>query len=151
MIYRTQDYQEKQKNSGTSFSNVKKEVIYDEDTNSLIETGDVIDLQEQLNSFKESSLDCILERFMPVSRDELNKCSSDEILVSMQESKKDLLELGDMLEQVEDFRDQFGLSPFAPVSDILAEAQRRQKELAVEIDKHMKKEVNDSEKEKKTE
>lgn len=133
--YRLPDYNHS--GNGTSFSNMKDEYSYCSETNMLTKLDTQIDLQKQLNSFNDTALDAILERFMPVTREELKACDSDEIILSMQQSKDDLVSLGDLLDEVATYRDELGLSPFATIPQIIEEAKKRASTLDAEIKQKM--------------
>lgn len=128
--YRLPDYQEKSKVSGQTFDRFKDEYVYDPDTNTLIKSEDKIDMQALIDSSYESCLDAVLQRFIPQDPN----LPFDKVDV-MRQSKLDLIELAELMEEAEKYRDEFGLGPDASFEAICAIARDRASMLALEIDR----------------
>lgn len=128
--YRLPDYQEKSKVSGQTFDRMKDEYVYDPDTNTLVKSEDKIDMQALIESSYETCLDSVLQRFIPQDPN----LPIDKLAV-MRQSKLDLMDLADLMEEAEKYRDEFGLGLDASFEDICAVARDRASKLALEIDK----------------
>ena len=95
------------KQEGQSFPLYKDELKYDEATDSLVVVGK-IDLQEQLNSYRETALDAMLERFNFLGANG-GSISIDPDAVQEFYETPDLLDLANNRELIEKYKLELGL------------------------------------------
>ena len=92
-----------------TFKNIEYQYKYDKNLDKLIKLEGEVDLQELVNSYRETALDKILEKFL--NNDDLsnyNVISSNEINDYIY--KPDLVELGEVNEIFEEIRNRTGKS-----------------------------------------
>lgn len=92
-----------------TFKNIEYQYKYDKNLDKLIKLEGEVDLQELVNSYRETALDKILEKFL--NNDDLsnyNVISSNEINDYIY--KPDLVELGEVNEIFEEIRNRIGKS-----------------------------------------
>lgn len=94
-------------------------------TNELEKTDEFIDIQEQIESYKEMALQSMLERFMPKLVDD----TADYTAI-----KGDLDFLTESLDIAEEYREKFGLSDTATTQDIFSHMKKYSEELKVALD-----------------
>lgn len=89
------------------FNNIEYQYKYDKDKDCLIKLDSVVDLQELVNSYRETALDKILEKFIGDNEfSKYNIISSNE--VNDYVYKPDLTELGELNEIFEEIRVKVG-------------------------------------------
>lgn len=103
-------------------------------TNELEKTDEYIDIQEQINSFKEQALQSMLDRFMPKLVDETADFTN---------VKGDLDMLSESFAVAEEYREKFGLSDTATIQDIFKEVEK----YSVALKEKLNKGAKDDEKE----
>lgn len=146
MKYRLQSYQEKTPVEAQSFSNQKTEYVFNPADYTLVPAEEPVDLQELVNSSADCSLDRILERFGLQEAMRLGSEANERVAL-LSEKRDDLADLAEVMFELENARDSFGLPLTASLSDIAASIKERSDSLTVEIDKIKKlaqqaKEVN---------
>lgn len=124
--YRTENYLEKVKPVGQTFSTTKPEYKLDEKTNTLKQVGE-IDLQALVQSSVECELSRVLDKYGVYPQGMLPKCE-DSSETYINEVADDLLSLSDMLSEMEDIRERYGLSAdmsYAEIGDWLADERAK--------------------------
>lgn len=94
-------------------------------TNELEKTDEFVDIQEQIESYKEMALQSMLERFIPKLVDD----TADYTAV-----KGDLDFLTESLEIAEEYREKFGLSDTVTTQEIFSHMKKYSDELKVALD-----------------
>ena len=120
-----------------SFKNLVPVYRLNKVTNELEKTDDFIDVQQQIESFREMTLQSMLERFMP------NQKLVDET-ADFTNVKGDLDLLTETFDVAEEYREKFGMSETATVQEIFAKMKSYSEDLKSKI---KEKEVNSSAKE----
>lgn len=92
---------------GQVFELVVPELKYDDKTDTLVEVGK-IDIQEQLNSFKETALDAMLDRFNFIGSNG-QQIDLDPDAVHEFYQTPDLLDLAQVKEKVDDLKEEQGI------------------------------------------
>lgn len=108
-----------------SFDNLVPIYRLNKATNELEKTDDFIDIQEQINSFKEQALESMFERFMPKIEDGMADYSN---------LKGDLDMLTESFAVAEEYREKFGLSDSASIQDIFKYVDNYSKELKKKLE-----------------
>lgn len=137
MKYRLQSYQEKTSVAPQSFSNQKTEYVYNPADNTLVPAEEPVDLQQLVNSSADCSLDRILERFGVQEAMRLGSEANERIAL-LSEQREDLADLAEVMYELENARESFGLPLTASLSDIASSIKQRSDSLTVEIDKTKK-------------
>lgn len=107
MKYRTENYQEKNKPDGQTFSATKPEYHLDERTNTLKEIGK-IDLQEVIQSSVDCALDRVLAKYDVYPQGMLPKADpTDEVFVS--DASSDIDYMAQMFEDFEEMKLRYNL------------------------------------------
>ncbi len=129
MKYRTVHYQESEgKPEGTTFSQYRDDYFYDESTGELVKKELPIDVQAQINSYKDVAISKVLERLMPEPDGE-----SDEV-DEYYATKSELDILTDAYELAGDYIERYGLDEDSSFDDIVAyvnELAKKQREALV--------------------
>lgn len=95
-----------------TFSPLIKTYRLDKTTNELVENPDPIDVDKLVESMRDSCLDRLLERFMPV--DVTDKVKSD-----LHDTELDLSDIGNAMDIVHDWRDRLNLDEDTPFDSVL--------------------------------
>ena len=115
MRYRTVHYQETEgKPEGTTFSQYRDDYFYDESTGELVKKDLPIDVQAQINSYKDVAISKVLERLMPTADGESGEV--DECYAT----KSELDILTDAYELAGDYIDRYGLDENSSFDEIVA-------------------------------
>lgn len=115
MRYRTVHYQETEgKPEGTTFSQYRDDYFYDDSTGELVKKELPIDVQAQINSYKDVAISKVLERLMPTADGE-----SDEV-DEYYATKSELDVLTDAYELAGDYIDRYGLDENSSFDEIVA-------------------------------
>ena len=115
MKYRTVHYQETEgKPEGTEFSQFRKDYFFDDATGELVEKELPVDVQAQINSYKDVAISAVLDRLMPKS-----EYGSDEV-DEYYATKSELDILTDAYELAGDYIDRYGLDEDSSFDDIVA-------------------------------
>jgi hypothetical protein len=122
-------------------SNIKKEYRYNATTKELVETGGTIDTQKIIDSHRATSLEAMLDKYMPVE-------TAEAVAVANYSRSTDRLdELAKLIETGNKYRDEFGLADDVSITDIYKMMQKRSETLKSDLDKLTKlKEVTNNEK-----
>jgi hypothetical protein len=123
--------------SSQSFKNLVPVYRLNKVTNELEKTDDFIDVQQQIESFKDMALQSMLERFMPNQK--LIDQTADFTAV-----KGDLDMLTETFDIAEEYREKLGMSDTATVQEIYAKMKSYSEDLKSKI---KEKEVNPNAKE----
>lgn len=128
-------------------SNIKPEYKYNKQTGEIEPTGGKIDIQELINSCMETTLEAVLNRFMPVQTEE-------QIAVAEHTRMTDKLdEMAKLIETANEYKKAYNLDPAMSVQDVYKVIDAEAKKLKVVIDNYgkvvnepVKMEVKDNEK-----
>lgn len=123
MKYRLPNYQEKEKVEGQTFDKFIKCYKVNKLTNELEETGEVIDIQEMVNSSVSTCMTEVLSRFFPDNTPE-----SPEVALA-NEMQDDLEFLSETYSVAEKYRDMFNLGADMSVQDIFKIVEQKSNEL----------------------
>ena len=129
---------------GQTFPLVEDELKYNAETDSLDVVGK-IDLQEQLNSFRETALDAMLERFNFLGGNG-GSISLDPDAVQDFYETPDLLDLAENREKIEQYKLELGLPWYYTDEEVIAyiEAMAQNKEKDVKTEEVKKDETSNS-------
>lgn len=137
MLYKkTEDVKEVKQ----EFSETVPDYVLNVQTNELEELEVPKNVQTFIQSYIDCALERALERYMPSEKDDLDQVDPRE---EYERSVNDLGVLAEAMEQAEMYRERYGLSNFASLSDIYAkvdeEAQSLKKQIAEVNNKEVKK------------
>lgn len=114
MKYRLPDYSESSPQSAQDFSDsrFKKKYLYDERTGTLVDTGEVIDLQEMIDSFKTTVIEQVLQKIDP-------SFVADEAPIELDytHAMDDLADLADLMDSALELKEAYGLDPNLSLQD----------------------------------
>lgn len=125
MKYRTENYQDTEKVSGQTFDTLLKTYRVNKVSNELEETGEVIDIQEMINSSVSSCLTEVLSRFFPDNV----PVDNDKVAI-VEQMQDDLDYLQDTFAVAERYKEMLGLSPETSVQDVFKAVQLKSQELS---------------------
>lgn len=114
MKFRTANYQEKEgRPEGTTFSQYRDDYFYDESTGELVRKELPIDVQAQINSYKDVAISKVLERLIPqeTAHDEVDEYYA---------TKSELDILTDAYELADEYIDRYGLDEDSSFDDVIA-------------------------------
>lgn len=113
-----------------TFSKVKPEFAYDPATKEIEPTGNMIDIQAQIDSYLETRLESILEKFLNPTKVEAQDC-----VASKQEMYDDIDHLAQLLDDAEELREKYELPDNMDAFDIYKHIQGLASSYADKIDK----------------
>lgn len=143
MNYRTANYIDdvKARDKGTTFEKYSHVYRLNKVTGELEDTGEILDIQEQINSCVSACLTEVLSKFFPD-----NVPIDDENVVEVERMTDDLDALHEAFQVAESYRSSLGLSDMATTADIFAAMDAKRKELWDKLN-NKEKEVLSNEKE----
>lgn len=113
-------------------SNIKDEYKYNKTTGEIEPTGGKIDIQELISSCMETTLEAVLNRFMPVQTDE-------QIAVAEHTRMTDKLdEMAKLIETANEYKTAYNLDPAMSVQDVYKVIENEANKLKVAIDNYGK-------------
>lgn len=113
-------------------SNIKPEYKYNKQTGEIEPTGGTIDIQELINSCMETTLEAVLNRFMPVQTEE-------QIAIAEHTRMTDKLdEMAKLIETANEYKKAYNLDPAMSVQDVYKVIDAEAKKLKVAIDNYGK-------------
>lgn len=113
-------------------TNIKPEYKYNKQTGEIEPTGGTIDIQELINSCMETTLEAVLNRFMPVQTEE-------QIAVAEHTRMTDKLdEMAKLIETANEYKKAYNLDPAMSVQDVYKVIETEAKKLKVAIDNYGK-------------
>lgn len=133
--YRSRNYRqtdETLKEKGQTFDCMQKSYKVDKKTNSLVETGDLVNLQEEIQSMAETALSKVLAKFLP-------DFDQDTVTQEYDKVTGDLDYLTEMLGEVEDIKQAYGLQEQMTLAEMQDFLIKRQETYKKEIKKNEKK------------
>lgn len=113
-----------------SFSKTKPEYSYDPATKEIEPTGKTIDIQSQIDSYLETRLESILEKFMNPQPVQTQDC-----VASKEEMYDDIDHLAQLLDDAEEMREKYNLSDDLSAYDIYKHIQGLAVNYADKVDK----------------
>lgn len=114
MKFRTANYQEKEgRPEGTTFSRYRDDYFYDESTGELVKKELPIDVQAQINSYKDVAISKVLERLLPqeTAHDDVDEYYA---------TKSELDILTDAYELADEYIDRYGLDENSSFDEVIA-------------------------------
>lgn len=134
MKFKTQNT--KSTNAGLKCETTKPIYRLNKATNELEDTGEVVDIQEMVNSYLDTTMSKVLDRLLP----SLDTSEDNVAFVSMTD---DLDELQIISSKAEDYRKKFGLDDSLSITDIFKVVSQKATELKTKIDNSelLKKEI----------
>lgn len=113
-------------------SNIKAEYKYNKTTGEIEPTGGKIDIQELINSCMETTLEAVLNRFMPVQ-------TGEQIAVAEHTRMTDKLdEMAKLIETANEYKKAYNLDPAMSVQEVYKVIDAEAKKLKVAIDNYGK-------------
>lgn len=113
-------------------SNIKEEYKYNRTTGEIEPTGGKIDVQELINSCMETTLEAVLNRFMPVQTEE-------QIAVAQHARMTDKLdEMAKLIDTANEYKKAYNLDPAMSVQEVYKVIETEAKKLKVAIDNYGK-------------
>lgn len=113
-------------------SNIKDEYKYNKQTGEIEPTGGKIDIQELINSCMETTLEAVLNRFMPVQTEE-------QVAIAEHTRMTDKLdEMAKLIETANEYKKAYNLDPAMSVQDVYKVIEDEAKKLKVAIDNYGK-------------
>lgn len=130
LLYRKQSYREDLKErgvaTGQTFERFKPIYRLNKETNELVDTGEVIDIHEVIQSCKDSVLSSVLDRFFPEE-----SLSDNEIEYADNVDNLDrMAELGDLITE---YRERYKLDDGLSIKQVIQAVQSRNEELKQKI------------------
>lgn len=125
MKFKTQNT--KSINAGLKCETTKPIYRLNKATNELENTGEVVDIQEMVNSYLDTTMSKVLDRLLP----NLDTSEDNVAFVSMTD---DLDELQKISSKAEDYRKKFGLDDSLSITDIFKVVGQKASELKDKID-----------------
>lgn len=148
MKYRTQNYQEKDKQPGQTFDKYLKVYRYNKVKGEVEETDDRIDIQEMINSAYSGCLQDALNRFLPEYSNTPQDVVNDPNIVDVDELQDDLDVMRETMNIADHYREVLHLSDDVPVSEVFEKMSQKSIELKNELNAiPVAKEVPDEKKE----
>ena len=144
MKFRLPNYLEKEEPEVQTFSKLKPVYKLNKITGELEDTGEVIDIDEYVNSFKDQALQVVLERFMPALS------HSDDVL-EYQDTCSDLDLMQESFLVADSYRVKYGLSDDLSVRDVFKVVSDKAQELKKKVDAFSVKNKSEVVKNEKTE
>lgn len=139
MIYRKENYQDKEKEKGQTFSQFKPVYRLNKATGLLEKTDEVVDVNELVNSCKDACLNALLERFMPCQTIE------DVAQVEVNAMQDDLDIATETVNLANYYKEKFALPVETSIEDVFKVVNQKSQELKTKIEQS--KEVKGNEKE----
>lgn len=138
-------YQDTEKVSGQTFENFKPVYRLNKITGELEDTGEVIDISEAVNSYKDLVLDEIFKRFLPTEDDQSGLVYEQSELVDKLDVMRQSFELADQ------YKERYKLPEDLSPAQVFEEMKKRSEALSkrlseVETLKKLKEEVSDEKK-----
>lgn len=113
-------------------TNIKPEYKYNKATGEIEPTGGKIDIQELIKSCMETTLEAVLNRFMPVQTEE-------QIAVAEHTRMTDKLdEMAKLIDTANEYKKAYNLDPAMSVQDVYKVIENEAKKLKVAIDNYGK-------------
>lgn len=113
-----------------SFSKTKPEYAYDPVTKEIEPTGKFIDIQAQIDSYLETRLESILEKFLSPQ-----KLETQDVVASKEEMYDDIDHLAKLLDDAEELRDKYELPDNMDAFDIYKHIQNLATSYVDKVDK----------------
>lgn len=139
--YRNRNYRQTDdtvKEKGQTFDCMQKQYKVDKKTNSLVPTGDLVNLQEEIQSMAETALAKVLAKFLP-------EFDENTVIAQYDKISGDLDYLTEMLGEVEDIKQAYGLEEQMTLAEMQDFLLKRQEQYKKEINKNEKKTEKESE------
>lgn len=147
MKFRKSDYLEKDPHYNDSlypvFSPYEKEWKWDEKCQQLVDVG-LVNTQELVQSFENCALSKIFDKFvtdndvrLALGIETIPEFTDDEP-VDASSFKADLVNVGEVMDLAEDFRERYGLSYDMPYGKVFEYVQKHAQSNLEEIEKHVK-------------
>lgn len=102
----------------------------------LVEKSTKRNLVEEINSYKDSRLDFVLDKFLNPDTD-IDMTSVDSI-VDLDECNQDLLRMGELIALADDYRERYNLPLSMSVSDVYSFIDKQSQMLSDELKKEVK-------------
>lgn len=140
MKYRTANYIDdvKARDKGTTFEQFSHVYRLNKVTGELEDTGELIDIQEQINSCVSACLTEVLSKFFPD-----NVPIDDDNIVEVERMTDDLDALHEAFQVAESYRSALGLSDMATTAEIFAAMDAKRKDLWDKLNKKEKEVLSD--------
>lgn len=129
MKYRTADYQQ-QKNGtapGQSFTPYRKDYFYDRSTGELVEKELPVNVQDQIDSYKDVALKTVLNRLLPPG-DEDDSAADDYYRLS-----RDLDTMLEAHDVAEEFKERYGLDEDLDMYEVFDIMEERAKSMRADL------------------